>query len=117
MKQLIAKRKSTKVKLTIFRNFLENIEQQEIFSFNRVELKARLERLIETQNSFDEIQVQIEDLTNHSDDQLTLGAEIENTFFNLIARAKSLLETCMKDNEIDSKIIPASSDKTSNQFV
>jgi len=103
LKQLTGKRTSIKSKLTIFQRFLDDIDMKDSHAYDISEINTRLERLVEKQNSFDDIQEQIEFLTDHSIDQIDIGAEIENRFFNLIARAKGLISQHV-NNKVESKL-------------
>ena len=103
LKQLTGKRTSIKSKLTIFQRFLDDIDMKDSNAYDISEINTRLERLVEKQNSFDDIQEQIEFLTDHSIDQIDIGAEIENRFFKLIARAKGLISQHV-NNKVESKL-------------
>ena len=117
LKQLTAKRTSIKAKLTIFQQFLDDIDMKDSHSYDISEINTRLERLVEKQNSFDDIQEQIEFLTDHSIDQIDIGAEIENRFFNLIARAKRLISQHVDNNKVESKLVTDGSYNERNHCV
>ena len=89
LKKLLSKRSSIKSRLTVFQRFIDNIDIDSISGSN--ELKERLEKLIEKQNQYDDIQSEIEMRTENADEQLDVGEDIENLFYKLITHAKDLL--------------------------
>ena len=110
LKNLLSKRSSIKSRLTVFHRFIDNIDIDNIS--NSTKLKQKLERLIEKQKQYDEIQSEIEIRTENADEQLNIGEDIEDLFDTLISRAKELLITF--ENSKNSDIKPVITIETSN---
>ena len=60
-------------------------------------------RLIEKQKHFDEIQEEIDFLTNNSEDQFEIRETIENTFNKLVVQVEQLITTIENNTNMDIK--------------
>ena len=111
LKKLISKRKSIKSHLTIVERFLEENKNDGVTCTSKT-LKTNLARLIEKQKHFDEIQEEIDFLTNNSEDQFKIRETIENSFNKLVAQVEELITTF--ENNINSDIKPIVKTEHSN---
>ena len=66
-------------------------------------LKTNLARLIEKQKHFDEIQKEIDFLTNNSEDQFKIRETIENSFNKLVAQVEELITKFENNTNLDIK--------------
>ncbi|KAG5871339.1 hypothetical protein JTB14_018593 [Gonioctena quinquepunctata] len=88
------KRSSIKSKLTLFRNFVNNIETKSNnadFIFPVDELKLRLSRTETLLNHFEDIQTEIECHVDDLQDETAYREQFENEYFEIIAKAGTLL--------------------------
>ncbi|KAL0870369.1 hypothetical protein ABMA27_005379 [Loxostege sticticalis] len=91
--KLLKKRSSVKGRLTTLKNYIETVQLIALSDLKSVkikELSIRLEKCQSLFSSFDDIQSQIEEL---SDDQMSEREKIENDFFFLISSIQDILES------------------------
>lgn len=89
---LIKKRGSIKARLKIFRNFLDKLEPEvELSTIQRAELEARLTKFESLQIEYDEIQLQLECLSDNPDEQYSERDDFESKFYQTIAEARTYL--------------------------
>lgn len=94
---LFRKRASVKAKLTIFSNFLVQLEtkyadRKITDEFEVEQLESRLERFVSILDEFEDIQSQIEELCDENglDTQLNERESFDSKYHNLYSRAKTL---------------------------
>jgi len=97
LQALIRKRGSLKSKITVFKNFLSNISISNpdagirLEENTRSEISARLIRLKETLDQYDELQSAIDALTQDLAETLEYRESFENEYFTLLTSANSFL--------------------------
>ena len=79
-----------KAQLNIFQRSIDDINDEYLCSI-KAQLETKLESLKEGKNQFDELQADIYFLTDNSWDQFEIWENIENTFDELMSRAKELI--------------------------
>ena len=95
--------------MSIFRRFIDNINDENLCTV-KTQLKTKLESLKQRKNIFDELQGEIDFLTDNSEEQFKIRENIENTFDELISRAKELITSFENNKNLDIK--PAITDSS-----
>lgn len=88
LSQLVKSRGRIKAKLITFGTFLNSLETNQS---KRVELASRIEKVEELWSEFDKVQIEIEDV-DESEDQLTARNIFEDSYHELISKARELLK-------------------------
>ncbi|XP_050669384.1 uncharacterized protein LOC126968409 [Leptidea sinapis] len=91
LKELIKKRGSFKAKLTQFTNFFKLLPTDELDSFQVAELECRLGVMKSLYKDFDDLQTQLELLSENADDMYQEREAFETQYFTQMSRARSLL--------------------------
>ncbi|KAL4707370.1 hypothetical protein ACJJTC_010663 [Scirpophaga incertulas] len=103
LKDLIKQRGHIRSRLTLFEKYLSpllNYKETSAVTLN--ELRLRCSKVRDMSCSFEEIQSQIEMLDEDTTKQMQERETTENSFFNLIAQAQSLLEFFEKQHTVES---------------
>lgn len=102
LKDLIKQRGHIRSRLTLFEKYLSPLlECKDTNAVKVNELRLRCSKMRDLSCNFEDIQSQIEMLDEENDEQMMERESTENTFFNLIARAQSLLEYFENQDKIE----------------
>ncbi|XP_037295468.1 uncharacterized protein LOC119189550 [Manduca sexta] len=92
LKMLIKKRSSTKSKLTIYNNYINLLKSSTSLSeLQRLDLEERFSRFTSIHSEFDNLQTQIDVLTDDDAAAVADREDFDRQFYNLIAITRSLL--------------------------
>ncbi|XP_045457522.1 uncharacterized protein LOC123667726 [Melitaea cinxia] len=92
MEKLIKKRAGIKAKLTIFSNFINNIlPSKELSSVQLLDLEGRFSKFDTLYTVFDQLQCDIEMLSDNLENECQEREYFENQYHELIAKARGLL--------------------------
>ncbi|KAJ8926663.1 hypothetical protein NQ314_020942 [Rhamnusium bicolor] len=92
MEKLIRQRSALKSKLTIFSNFLQNIQgKEEVSDLELIQLNDRLTRIEKLIEEFDELQNLIVSQAEDLESQFKERETFETNYFNNISIAKKFL--------------------------
>ncbi|XP_072944080.1 uncharacterized protein [Epargyreus clarus] len=90
--KLIKKRSSMKAKLTNFNNYLDNLSKTNSLSkLQRIELEGRYSKFDALYEVFDELQTEIELLSDETDEAYSARTQFEELYHSLAARARGML--------------------------
>ncbi|XP_033212150.1 uncharacterized protein LOC117169753 [Belonocnema kinseyi] len=95
--ELTKKRGALKTRVTCFRNYITNLKREfpdesvELEDVIKFEINDRLDKIRENFALYEEIQEQIDGLTDDPQETIEYRTEIEDNFFRAIAEAKRLL--------------------------
>ena len=103
LKQLLYKRSLIKSQLTKFNQFLDDIEGSHLTKASGIELESRLQRVLNKQNDSDELQIEIDMLSEDQSLHLEINLFIKDTFYKSIAPAKVCLSSFKNDINLSSK--------------
>lgn len=98
LKALHIKRGSLKTKLTLFKKFIESIvvanlspEKEDIYK-TVLEITSRLDNIDSLLQEYDDVQLQIENISTNADEQLQEREEFENNYYAVTSQAKFLIQ-------------------------
>lgn len=90
--KLTKKRSSMKAKLTNFGNYLDNFENiSSLSKMQHIELESRFAKFDALYSDFDELQTEIEILSDSTVDAYSARAQFEEQYYALVSRARILL--------------------------
>ncbi|KAJ8972069.1 hypothetical protein NQ314_000393 [Rhamnusium bicolor] len=106
----VKKRGYVKARLTLFKNYLDKIEQLFLESDQPgnirlqrnefIQLESRLERLNSVWSDFNEVQTLIEVNHDNFDDQLSERESFENLYYEVTTRGKEILSDSIDENKV-----------------
>lgn len=103
LKDLVKQRGQIRARLTLFEKYLSPLlDCKETSAVILNELRLRCNKMRDLSCNFEEIQSQIEMLDEDTSKQMEEREATENNFFNLIARAQSLLEYFENQQKVES---------------
>jgi hypothetical protein len=93
IKKLNRRRGGIKSQLTVFKDFVKDVQQSELTSLRIKELNLRLEGLRKLMADYDKIQIEIEDISPESEVQILERTQTESIFYSQIALAQDIIDT------------------------
>ena len=104
-------RRSLKTKLTKFSNFINDEQNQTKFT----EIKLRLKKLDGILESFEKIQIELDEITREESDEYDI---FESQYFKVISQAQDLIDQPNSSTSLDQTVISniASNNATNNDI-
>nr|CAH7725043.1 unnamed protein product [Callosobruchus chinensis] len=102
MEKLVRKRGSIRASLTIFAKYVDSVKDKDTLSRNEIlKLSGKLDRALNLIHTFNDVQEEIDEITDDLDNEMAEREEFDEAFESAIANAKEILEFHDRENNDD----------------